>query len=202
MPTEHGRHWEKTTNYDLAYRIGFHPWEDAEAHEPFVQRFSNYSTRKRAGAIRPTGPRSTWERAAGSGQSSWLCAAGRSQVSTSSRGPSSGRRIGSRKRGSPCSSYTATLRGSAQLALARAFGCSWIQERFTASRIISARRWAGQSAQSPPPMQPFSCSRGRAEEGRSFAASINLRSKPRSPVGQSLTSGHRTSRHRSRSSCC
>ena len=27
-------------NYELAYRIGFHPWEDAEAHSPFVEKFS------------------------------------------------------------------------------------------------------------------------------------------------------------------
>lgn len=26
-------------NYELAYRIGFHPWEDAEAHAPFVEKF-------------------------------------------------------------------------------------------------------------------------------------------------------------------
>jgi len=27
-------------NYELAYRIGFHPWEDAEAHAPFVEKFT------------------------------------------------------------------------------------------------------------------------------------------------------------------
>jgi SAM-dependent methyltransferase len=27
-------------NYDLAYRVGFHPWEDAERHAPFVEKIS------------------------------------------------------------------------------------------------------------------------------------------------------------------
>lgn len=32
-------------NYELAYRIGFHPWEDAEEHLPFVEKFSRRPSR-------------------------------------------------------------------------------------------------------------------------------------------------------------
>ena len=27
-------------NYSLAYGVGFHPWEDAEGHPPFVDKLS------------------------------------------------------------------------------------------------------------------------------------------------------------------
>ena len=42
-------------NYELAYRIGFHPWEDAE-HEPaFVETFSELLDREEADLTRPFG---------------------------------------------------------------------------------------------------------------------------------------------------
>lgn len=42
-------------NYELAYRIGFHPWEDAEAHSPFVEKFSELLDEEESGRQPPTG---------------------------------------------------------------------------------------------------------------------------------------------------
>ena len=43
-------------NYELAYRIGFHPWEDAEEQPTFVQSFSALLDREEAGRTPPFGP--------------------------------------------------------------------------------------------------------------------------------------------------
>jgi SAM-dependent methyltransferase len=42
-------------NYELAYRIGFHPWEDAEDHSPFVQRISELFDGEESGREPPYG---------------------------------------------------------------------------------------------------------------------------------------------------
>ena len=42
-------------NYDLAYRIGFHPWEDAETEAPFVEKFEELLDREEEGRSRPFG---------------------------------------------------------------------------------------------------------------------------------------------------
>ena len=42
-------------NYRLAYRIGFHPWEDAEDHAPFVDKFSELLEREEEGREPPYG---------------------------------------------------------------------------------------------------------------------------------------------------
>ncbi|MFO7571649.1 MAG: class I SAM-dependent methyltransferase [Gaiellaceae bacterium] len=42
-------------NYELAYRIGFHPWEDAEAHSPFVEKFSELIDEEESGRESPYG---------------------------------------------------------------------------------------------------------------------------------------------------
>ena len=46
---------EETVNYELAYRIGFHPWEDAEAHSPFVEKFSELLDEEEGGREPPYG---------------------------------------------------------------------------------------------------------------------------------------------------
>ena len=69
-------------NYELAYRVGFHPWEDAAAHPPFTKRSRSCSTGRRADASRPTDRRSISAPAAESGESCWPSEAGRSRVST------------------------------------------------------------------------------------------------------------------------
>jgi SAM-dependent methyltransferase len=43
-------------NYELAYRIGFHPWEDAEDHSPFVDRISELFEHEESGREPPYGP--------------------------------------------------------------------------------------------------------------------------------------------------
>jgi SAM-dependent methyltransferase len=43
-------------NYAFAYRIGFHPWEDAAGEEPFVDRLSELLDREEKGRQRPYGP--------------------------------------------------------------------------------------------------------------------------------------------------
>ena len=43
-------------NYDLAYRIGFHPWEDAEEQTSFNDRFSALLKREESGRRPPYGP--------------------------------------------------------------------------------------------------------------------------------------------------
>jgi SAM-dependent methyltransferase len=43
-------------NYALAYRIGFHPWEDAETHPPFVAKLSELLEREESGREPPYGP--------------------------------------------------------------------------------------------------------------------------------------------------
>ena len=42
-------------NYEFAYRIGFHPWEDAEEQPSFLERFSALMDREEAGRTRPFG---------------------------------------------------------------------------------------------------------------------------------------------------
>ena len=42
-------------NYGLAYKIGFHPWEDAEAHSPFVEKISELLDEEESGREPPYG---------------------------------------------------------------------------------------------------------------------------------------------------
>ena len=42
-------------NYRLAYSIGFHPWEDAERHNPFVEKITKIFEREESGKIAPYG---------------------------------------------------------------------------------------------------------------------------------------------------
>lgn len=42
-------------NYAFAYRIGFHPWEDAEDHPPFVEKISELFDREESGREAPYG---------------------------------------------------------------------------------------------------------------------------------------------------
>ncbi len=49
-------------NYQVAYRIGFHPWEDLAEHPPFADKLLELVAREEDGsASRPTGRRSTSE---------------------------------------------------------------------------------------------------------------------------------------------
>jgi SAM-dependent methyltransferase len=43
-------------NYKLAYAIGFHPWEDAAADPPFVEKIAEILDRERNGSEPPFGP--------------------------------------------------------------------------------------------------------------------------------------------------
>ena len=43
-------------NYRLAYQLGFHPWEDAEHHAPFVDKIGALFDREEAGRQPPYGP--------------------------------------------------------------------------------------------------------------------------------------------------
>ncbi len=43
-------------NYSLAYRIGFHPWEDAEEQPAFTDKFSALLDREERGCKPPYGP--------------------------------------------------------------------------------------------------------------------------------------------------
>jgi methylase of polypeptide subunit release factors len=42
-------------NYELAYRVGFHPWEDAEAHSPFTEKISELFGQEESGREPPYG---------------------------------------------------------------------------------------------------------------------------------------------------
>ena len=42
-------------NYRFAYSIGFHPWEDAERHAPFVERITKMFDREERGKTAPFG---------------------------------------------------------------------------------------------------------------------------------------------------
>jgi SAM-dependent methyltransferase len=42
-------------NYEFAYRVGFHPWEDAEEQPPFVERISTMLDREEGGRKPPFG---------------------------------------------------------------------------------------------------------------------------------------------------
>lgn len=42
-------------NYELAYKLGFHPWEDAAEHPPFVETFSRLLAREEHGREAPFG---------------------------------------------------------------------------------------------------------------------------------------------------
>ena len=43
-------------NYQLAYRIGFHPWEDLSEHPPFAEKLLELVAREEAGQAQPYGP--------------------------------------------------------------------------------------------------------------------------------------------------
>jgi SAM-dependent methyltransferase len=43
-------------NYEFAYRIGFHPWEEAEDQPPFVEKISTVFEREESGREPPFGP--------------------------------------------------------------------------------------------------------------------------------------------------
>src|SRR5205823_11921501 len=45
-----------TMNYALAYRLGFHPWEDAEGQPAFREKLSELLAREEAGREPPFGP--------------------------------------------------------------------------------------------------------------------------------------------------
>ena len=45
-------------NYELAYRVGFHPWEDAEEQPAFVERIFELVSARRTGTDRHTDGRS------------------------------------------------------------------------------------------------------------------------------------------------
>ena len=42
-------------NYKFAYSIGFHPWEDAERHAPFVEKITDMFEREESGKSAPFG---------------------------------------------------------------------------------------------------------------------------------------------------
>jgi SAM-dependent methyltransferase len=42
-------------NYELAYRVGFHPWEDAEGHLPFTERIAELFDQEESGREPPYG---------------------------------------------------------------------------------------------------------------------------------------------------
>ena len=42
-------------NYKFAYSIGFHPWEDAEVHAPFVKKITEMFDREESGMTPPFG---------------------------------------------------------------------------------------------------------------------------------------------------
>ena len=42
-------------NFELAYRVGFHPWEDAERHPPFTEKISELFDREESGREPPYG---------------------------------------------------------------------------------------------------------------------------------------------------
>ena len=94
-------------NYKLAYRLGFHPWEDAEGHPGFVEKISALFEREENGREPPYG-RSTLALEAESGGSSWLSVAGRSLAWTTPTRLWSARTNGSEKPVSRCGSSTAT----------------------------------------------------------------------------------------------
>ena len=55
MSAERERLEETTVNYELAYRVGFHPWEDAEAHSPFTEKISELFGQEESGREPPYG---------------------------------------------------------------------------------------------------------------------------------------------------
>ncbi len=50
------RRIEETMNYQLAYRIGFHPWEDLAEHPPFATKLLELVAREEDGHAPPFGP--------------------------------------------------------------------------------------------------------------------------------------------------
>jgi len=54
QPRTHDK--EALLNYSLAYRIGFHPWEDAEEQPSFTDKFSALLDREERGRQPPYGP--------------------------------------------------------------------------------------------------------------------------------------------------
>jgi len=83
-------------NYEFAYRIGFHPWEDAERHLRSPRRSRSCSPRRKADVSRRTDLPSMSGLAAGPGGFNWPSGAGRSRVLTSSRKLCGARKTGSR----------------------------------------------------------------------------------------------------------
>ncbi|MFS8096793.1 class I SAM-dependent methyltransferase [Lentzea alba] len=47
---------EDAMHYQLAYSIGFHPWEDAATDQPFVDKITSLFAREETGRERPFGP--------------------------------------------------------------------------------------------------------------------------------------------------
>ena len=76
-------------NYSLAYRIGFHPWEDAEEQPSFADKFSTLLDREERRRQPPYGQALDVGTGAGSGVSSLRSVVGRSPASISSAGRSS-----------------------------------------------------------------------------------------------------------------
>ena len=63
-------------NYKLAYRIGFHPWEDALHQQPFVTSLSQLLDEEECGREKPHGRALDLGTGSGSGPSSSPGAAG------------------------------------------------------------------------------------------------------------------------------
>jgi hypothetical protein len=64
-------------NYEFAYKIGFHPWEDLAEHPPFAGKLLELVAREEEGASRPMVRRSTSAAGARSGASGSRSGAGR-----------------------------------------------------------------------------------------------------------------------------
>ena len=94
-------------NYGLAYRIGFHPWEEAEEQPSFTEKFSALLDREESGRQPPYGPALD----VGTGSGIWgiklASEAGRSRAWTSSARRSGERTSGCGKRAWICASSRA-----------------------------------------------------------------------------------------------
>lgn len=96
------------TFYRIAYRVGFHPWEDAVGHPPFVERITELFEQEEARREPPYGRALD----VGTGSGIWAVelpnAAGRSPESTSSITRSNEPTTGSGRPGSTCGCATLT----------------------------------------------------------------------------------------------
>lgn len=90
------------------YRVGFHPWEDAEGHPPFVETITRLFEDEERGVEPPYG--SALDVGTGSGiwATTWRSAAGKSPASTSWAGRRGPRGAGYRMQRSTSVSSTAT----------------------------------------------------------------------------------------------